>query len=305
METKTQETKVTETETDKRDRDRPASAMDWVIGLAAASLSWAAWDGLARLCGHTQTLDLGLFTFHLSWLTAAMIDIYAMRAFRSWLRSGPWVSASTRTYAKWSTFAAVGVGISGNIAYHVLEVLQSQRAPLWVTVLVSSLAPIALGAIGHLRALERRDRAAWDSRETEETPVRRVSVPARKTPVQRVETAKTESPKIETVRTVETVKTESTPVETPETAEATETAAKVPSLVGRSSLMATRLQMIKDAEPDWAKVGGEISKKRIGEIIGLPDASGTQQKLRDALKKEAALLTTSAPGDARELVGAI
>lgn len=272
-------------ETKTRDRDRSATSMDWTVGLATVAMSWTAWTGLAEMCGHTQTLDLGLFTFHLSWLTALMVDMYALRAFRSWLRSGSWVSTETRRFAKWSTIAAIVVGVLGNIAYYVMEASGTKTAPLWVTIPVSSLAPLALGALGHLRALERRDRQVRDSR-TVETPVSRktvvpkiqtpVSVSAPKSPVSAV----SQAPKVEAPLPV-------VPVPTPR--EAT-----VSSLTAKSQSRADQLQAIKEHATDWLTRGGEVS---YAEITAATKITGKEslKKLRAALVAEAATLQASAP----------
>ena len=311
------ETHTVKTDFETQDLDRPASAMDWVIGLAAASMSWAAWTGLAEKCGHTQTLSLGFATLHLSWLTALMIDIYAMRAFRSWLRSGSWVSESTRRYAMWSTLVAVGVGIGGNIAYHVLETLKIETAPVWVTVLVSGLAPIALGAIGHLRALERRDRAAWSLAASSETQTQgetsRVKVETRKPVVSRPVSA----PTVETPARL--TKTESRP----ETSVETETG-NVVSLPARSADRAEQIQMIKDGfqadEIDWIsrppinRYDSVVTDAEITKYTGVT-GKATMGKLREILRAErdaaqatpqaSVTVTEEVPSDARELVGAI
>lgn len=61
----------------------------------------------------------------------------------------------------------------------------------------------------------------------------------------------------------------------------------VVSLGDRPNLTEARLQMIKEAEPAWREIGGAVTKRRIGEIIGLPNASRTQQELRNLLVEQA------------------
>jgi len=142
-----------------------------------------------------------------------------------------------------------------------------------------------------------------------ETPVP-VSVPrapvSRKTPVSR---SQTQAPVPAPKAPAPVVSTQSpVPAPLPAVPVPTPREATVSSLTAHSSLTTERLEMIKAAEPSW--VIKLPSKARIGEIIKLPNASGTQQKLRDALKAEAAALQVAAPeavpeipDDARELVG--
>lgn len=294
----------TETQgTETADRDRVASLMTWTVGLGAAILSWAAWTGLAQKCGWTESLDLGFVTLRISWLAAIIVDVYALRAFRVWQRAAPWVSDSSREYAKWSTYISVLIGILGNVAYHVIVSEGIKTAPMWVVIPVSSLPPIMLGAIGHLNAIERRDRSTW-RRTQSQVPVS-VSGLARKTQVSRpapavsvprvsdlVSTAKTQPPSVSGSVKVETAVSA---VGVPAPREAT-----VSSLAGQSATQAERLQMIKDAEPEWAsKIP---TKARVQEITGLK-GSQTIQNLRAALAAEAdALQAADTPTDDRELV---
>lgn len=293
------------------DRDRVASLMTWTVGLGAAILSWAAWTGLARKCGWDETLHVGSrdggITLRLAWLTAVIVDVYAMRAFRVWQRSAPWVREGTREYAKWSTYAAVFIGVLGNVAYHVMVATKTGTAPLWVVIPVSSLPPIMLGAIGHLNAIERRDRATW--RRTQAQAVR-LETETLAPPVSKTETRKV-------AKTVSRpIKTETTPIQTEtqtETAETVETAretAKVSSLAAKSQSRSAQLQAIRDGftrdKIDWVSRetlrDSVVSDAEITKYTGVT-GKATMVKIRALLRVERdELRTTTVPDDASELV---
>lgn len=271
---------------EKEDRDWKSTAMTWVVGLGAAILSWAAWTGLAQRCGWTDTLHLGDkdggLTLRLAWLTALIVDVYALRAFRVWQRSAPWVSDSTRHYAKWSTFVAIGVGVAGNVAYHMMVLNHVTQAPWWIVIPVSAMAPAALGAVGHLNAIERRDRATW-RRIQAETPTvetrRRVVKPAVST---------------QTADRIQARMKVSVPTET--RLETRETPEKV-----SGSAQVAHLEAIKSHVTDWRKIGGKVSYAQITEATGIT-GKRTLVDLRAAMIKEAESLIV--PDDPRDLVDA-
>lgn len=271
-------------ETEKEDRDLKSTAMTWAVGLGAAILSWAAWTGLAQRCGWTETLHLGDkdsgLTLRLAWITAIIVDVYAMRAFKVWQRSAPWVSESTRFYAQISTFAAIAVGIAGNVAYHVMVLENVSKAPIWVVIPVSALPPLALGAIGHLNAIERRDRATW-RRAQAETPV----VETRRRAVRPTVSTATVDRIQERMKVSVSGETQ---VETRETSEKAAGSAQV-----------SHVEAIKSHVTDWREIGGKVSYAQITEATGIT-GKRTLVDLRAAMIKEAESLAV--PDDPRDLV---
>lgn len=279
---------------EKEDSDWKSTAMTWTVGLGAAILSWAAWTGLAQRCGWTETLHLGSkdsgLTLRLAWLTAIIVDIYALRAFRVWQRSAPWVSDATRYYAKWSTFVAIGVGVAGNVAYHMMILNNVAQAPWWIVIPVSALAPMALGAVGHLNAIERRDRATW-RRKQAETPVPET----RKRTMRPTVSSETHD------RINAHMKVSVSPEIAVETRGTRETQSEE-KVSGLTETLTAHLEAIKSHVGDWDKRGGKVSYAEITEATGIT-GKRTLVNLRAAMIQEAKGLTV--PDYPRDLVNAL
>jgi hypothetical protein len=186
-------------------RDRWVDTGIWTVGLTAAVASWAGWVGLAKMCGWTDswTTPIGV-TVYLAWLLPFAVDIYALIGFRVWLRIN-WATETTRSYARRSTFVAIGLGVAGNAGYHLMVSLKWGDDPLtpavelaapWLVVVgVSALPPIMLGAVAHLSALATRDLAAHSATpqpEQASQPARRAKTPALTTPNPAPETTASE-----------------------------------------------------------------------------------------------------------------
>jgi hypothetical protein len=166
---------------DKRRGDAPGAATaawaapptrDWatdigiaIVGVAAAVSSWAGWVGLALMAGWTQSVGLGDtgVRLWLAWLLPIAVDVYALVAARVWMRL-PWVSPSTRSFARWTTLATVALGVAANVVYHVSDTHSAGTAShtadlsLAIVVATASLPPLMLGAVAHLSALMNSDR---------------------------------------------------------------------------------------------------------------------------------------------------
>jgi hypothetical protein len=141
-------------------RDRWTTAGIWVVGAAAAAMSWTGWFLLAVMCGWPKWL---------AWLLPLAVDVYVVTSARAWLRL-PWVSTRTRRYAAASTFLAVLFSVAANAAYHLMESMGMQRAPWGVVVAVSGLAPLMLALVAHLEARLNADRVAFGKPVGESTP---------------------------------------------------------------------------------------------------------------------------------------
>ena len=127
----------------------------YLIALPAAVAVWSGWVGLGQLCGFGLIHPLpGIWdAAHLNTAITLPIGVeaYGSYALAAWLDSG--TPKTARTFAKWSAIGALGLGMLGQVAYHLLSAAHATRAPWSVVVLVSSLPVIVLGfgaALSHL-----------------------------------------------------------------------------------------------------------------------------------------------------------
>jgi hypothetical protein len=87
------------------------------------------------------------------------VEAYAAFALHAWLTSNPAVSNRTHRFARWSAIAAMILGMSGQVAYHLLNQTHTTRAPWEVTTLVACLPVAVLGMGSALAHLLRSDAA--------------------------------------------------------------------------------------------------------------------------------------------------
>lgn len=135
-----------------------------VVTTAAVVLSFSALAGLGLLVGFGSVSIFGLADFPLSLLVPLCIDAYGATAAR--IAVNRTYSEATRGQAMIHGIVAIGVGILGNAAYHLIEgkvvVLGDAK---WVLVIaVSIVPPVALGALVHLMSLCAADRRAAQER---------------------------------------------------------------------------------------------------------------------------------------------
>lgn len=120
-----------------------------VIGLAAAVAIWSGWVGLGKLTGFgdVQLLPGLVDSLHIN--TAVVlplgVEFYGLYALRTWLSAAP-LSARTRTYARWSSFASLAVGAAAQVAYHLMAAAHMVSAPWQITTLVACV-PVCLVAL--------------------------------------------------------------------------------------------------------------------------------------------------------------
>jgi hypothetical protein len=75
------------------------------------------------------------------------VEAYAAFAMWTWLApAAAQVSARARRFACWSSVAALGLGVFGQAAYHLLVTAGVETAPWPVVVFVSCLPVLVLGA---------------------------------------------------------------------------------------------------------------------------------------------------------------
>jgi len=109
-----------------------------VVAVAAAWISFSALTGLARMA-HIWP----------PYLLPVAIDAYAVTSTRIWLTgTGP-----ARAWARLNSFAAIGISIAGNAAYHGLASAGITRLPWQLAAGVAAVAPLTLWLVAHLHSL--------------------------------------------------------------------------------------------------------------------------------------------------------
>ena len=126
----------------------------FLIAAPAAVAVWSGWVGLGQLCGFGLVTPLpGIVAWHLDTAITLPVGVeaYGAYALGAWLTPG--TGARARAFARRSAIGALALGVTGQIAYHLLAAAHSVRAPWPVVVLVSSLPVVTLGfgaALTHL-----------------------------------------------------------------------------------------------------------------------------------------------------------
>jgi hypothetical protein len=127
-----------------------------LLALPAFVAIWGGWVGLGRLTGFGPIELLpGIWdglTINSAITLPIGVETYAAFAMRVWL-SDSTVSDRAREFAKWSTFSSLGLGMAGQVAYHLMTAAGVTRAPWLITTLVSCLPVVVLGcgaALAHL-----------------------------------------------------------------------------------------------------------------------------------------------------------
>ena len=139
----------------------------FLIASPAAVAVWSGWVGLGGLCGFGVIHPLPGIWDGLQLNTAITLPVgveaYGAYALGAWLTPG--TPERARTFARRSAFGALGLGMLGQVVYHLLAGAGAARAPWPVVVLVSCIPVITLGFGAALTHLLRTDtkpvRAAW------------------------------------------------------------------------------------------------------------------------------------------------
>lgn len=131
-------------------------AMLAVVAAAAAVLSFAALQDLARQCG---------FDPRLAWLLPVVVDAGAAAGSMVWL--GAEASARARRFARALALGLLALSVAANALGHVLEAYRLEPA-WWVVVGVSGIAPAVLGAVVHLAVLVGRRAPALEAPDVEQ-----------------------------------------------------------------------------------------------------------------------------------------
>ena len=126
-------------------------------GRGDGRLVWSGWVGIGGLTGFGVVRPLPGIWDSLRLDTAVTLPVgveaYAAYALRAWLSASPVMSGRTRRFARWSAMGSLGLGMAGQVAWHLLVQAHVTRAPWEVTTGVSCLPVLVLGmgaALAHL-----------------------------------------------------------------------------------------------------------------------------------------------------------
>lgn len=154
-------------------KDGPRWPRRWPLALLAfpaGVATWSGWVGLGEKTGFGPVVPLpGIvddFVINSAIALPIGVEAYAAYALAAWLTSAP-ISAATRSFARWSAFTALALGMLGQTAYHLLEVEGQATAPPEITITVSCLPVMVLGAGAALAHLLHRDKREWTARASE------------------------------------------------------------------------------------------------------------------------------------------
>lgn len=134
-------------------------ARRWPLGLLAlpaAVAIWSGWVGLGQMAGFGLVNPLpGIadrFTINSAITLPVGVEAYSAYALGTWLSARP-MPARARRFAAWSSVTALGLGLLGQVIYHLLSNAGYTRAPVWVVVFVACLPVLVLGAGASLHHL--------------------------------------------------------------------------------------------------------------------------------------------------------
>jgi hypothetical protein len=132
----------------------------FLIAAPAAAAVWSGWVGLGGLCGfgivHPLPGIVPGFQLNTAITLPVGVEAYGAYALRAWLTPG--ISDLARKYAARSAVGSLGLGMAGQVIYHLLSAAHAIRAPWPVVTLVSCLPVVAL-ALGSGLAHLLRDTA--------------------------------------------------------------------------------------------------------------------------------------------------
>ena len=138
-----------------------------VLAAPAAAEVWSGWVGIAQKTGFGLVSPLpGIWpSLHLdtSITLPVGVEAYAAYALRAWLAGEHAVSRRTRRFAKWSAVCSFGLGMAGQVAYHLLAQAGAARAPWAITTIVSCLPVLVLAMGTTLAHMLRADAATGDA----------------------------------------------------------------------------------------------------------------------------------------------
>lgn len=126
----------------------------WVLALPAGVAIWSGWVGLGQMSGFGPVEVLpGISDAKINSAMTLPIgmEAYSAYAIKAWLSHQ--VSSPARRFARISALFALGLGVLGQVFYHLMVAAGVSRAPWPVTAFVASLPVLVLGlgaALAHL-----------------------------------------------------------------------------------------------------------------------------------------------------------
>jgi len=128
-----------------------------VLAAPAAAEVWSGWVGIVQKTGFGLVSPLpGIWpALHLDTTITLPVGVeaYAAYALRAWLAREDWISDRTRRFARWSAIGSFALGMTGQVAYHLLAQAGAALAPWPITTMVSCLPVLVLGmgtALAHM-----------------------------------------------------------------------------------------------------------------------------------------------------------
>jgi hypothetical protein len=120
-----------------------------LLALPAAVAIWSGWVGLGQMAGFGVVHPLpGIadgFELNTAITLPIGVEAYASLALGTWLTARP-IPRKARRFAAWSSLAALGLGLLGQVVYHLLTAADYTSAPIPVVVFVACLPVLVLGA---------------------------------------------------------------------------------------------------------------------------------------------------------------
>jgi hypothetical protein len=136
----------------------------FVIGSSASVAVWSGWVGLGQMCGFglihplpgITLLDLDKFQLNTSITLPIGVEAYGAYALGAWISHG--TPKAAKKFAKRSSIGAIGLGMLGQLAYHLLLAARYAEAPWPIITVVSILPVLTLGfAAGLYHLLQQED----------------------------------------------------------------------------------------------------------------------------------------------------
>lgn len=119
------------------------------LGLPAAVAIWSGWVGLGALAGfglvHPLPGIVDDFELNSAITLPIGVEAYAAYALGTWL-SPRRMPDRARRFAAWSSLSSLGLGLLGQVIYHLLTAAHQDEAPTPVVVFVACLPVLVLGA---------------------------------------------------------------------------------------------------------------------------------------------------------------
>lgn len=120
-----------------------------VLAAPASVAIWSGWVGLGQMSGFGVVHPLpGIadeFTLNSAITLPIGVEAYASLALGTWLSPRP-MPGRARRFAAWSALSSLGLGLLGQVIYHLLTAAGWDKAPTPVVVFVACLPVLVLGA---------------------------------------------------------------------------------------------------------------------------------------------------------------